>query len=220
MICPCCGFRIQEKHVPACTSFEHIPRLGQSIDLFFMMIRHCINLMLILSIVYSGFALYSNIVASQNTCQLSKLCMLSEGAKQTNAVSEIANYYIIQSWIGVGLVIIWGFYFFYMSYKERKLELDSDFHMKSASDFSVMVEFLPNTYDEKKFQETLTENYKIITSVPIVLKKPPVIAKFNIARPFYMNEKDLKDDELEKLKDSYKEELDVLRDWIKERIDD
>lgn len=193
MICPCCGFRVQEKHVPVCTSFEYIPRLGQSIDLFFMMIRHAINLMIIMTLAYSAFAIATNVVASQNTCYLSKLCMVSEGAKQTNAIDAVTNYYMIQSWLGLGMVIIWGFYFFYMSYKERKLELDSDMHTKSASDFSLMVEFLPSEFDEKKFQETLAENFKSIVSVPQTLRRAPQIAKFNVARPFYMNEKDLKD---------------------------
>jgi len=124
VICPCCGFRVQDEHIPLCTPFDDIPRLGQATGLFFAGIRHAVNLMVILAIVYSVFALATNIIAAEEACTSYVVCSLttiSEGAKQTDHNSTYDDYYMIQSWIGIGLATLWGFYFMYMNYKERKL---------------------------------------------------------------------------------------------------
>lgn len=222
-MCPCCGFRKQEEHIPVCTSFDDIPRLGQATDLFFMGIRHTINLMLILSVVYSAFALATNIMASTEACKYYVVCSLttiSQGAKQTTASDVNSNYYMIQSWIGIGLAVLWGLYFMYMSYKERKLEIESDLRTKSASDFSLLIENMPVEMKMEDFQKLLTQNYEAIRSIPALERRAPVIEKYNIAQPFYLSEEDLKDDDLEKLQKDYKHELDEMRGWIKDRIED
>lgn len=41
------------------------------------------------------------------------------------------------------MTIIFTCYFMFMSYKERKIEIESDNRTKSASDFSLMFENLP-----------------------------------------------------------------------------
>lgn len=98
--------------------------------------------MLLLSIIYSGFALATNVIASKESCSYYVVCSLttiSEGAKQVGTNPTNDNYYLIQSWLGVGLAVVWSFYFMYMSYKERKQEIESDNRTKSASDFSIMI---------------------------------------------------------------------------------
>jgi|JI61114C2RNA_FD_contig_61_770438_length_1648_multi_2_in_0_out_0_2 hypothetical protein len=188
-----------------------------------MGIRHTINLMLILAVVYSGFALATNIIASKEACKYYVVCSLttiSEGAKQADNNDVNNNYYMIQSWIGIGVAVLWGFYFMYMSYKERKQEIEADLRTKSASDFSIMVENMPHTMKMEDFQKVLTQNFEAIRSIPALERKAPVIEKFNVAQPFYLNEDDLKDDDLEKLQQEYKDELDEMRTWIKDRIED
>ena len=41
---------------------------------------------------------------------------------------------------------------------------------------------------------------------------------FNVAEPFYMNSKTLKDKVLKSYQELYEDKLDMFRDWIKERI--
>lgn len=92
------------------------------------------------------------------------------------------------------MTIIFSFYFMFMSYKERKIEIESDNRTKSASDFSMMLENLPTQVNEKRLQEIFSENYKNIRSVRAEIRKEPIIVKFNVAKPYYLNENDFKDD--------------------------
>ena len=61
----------------------------------------------------------------------------------------IKKYYVIQSWIGVGLVICWGFFFLLMSYREKRISILEDETIQSPSDFTVLIENLPRKFCNK-----------------------------------------------------------------------
>lgn len=51
------------------------------------------------------------------------------------------------------------------------------------------------------------------------MKRPLKIVKFNMGKPFYLNPENLKDEELDKLKEDLEEKIDVFVEWIEERQD-
>lgn len=87
-----------------------------------------------MTLIYSCYAFATNVIASGiyeayvNNSTLSSLkstvsyIKLSLGSKQINPTDENKNYYLIQCWIGLCLVIIWLFVFFILKYSEASQE--------------------------------------------------------------------------------------------------
>ena len=79
---------------------------------------------------------------------------------------------------------------------------------------------MPAHIDRQRFQDILDWYYgTTLADVAEEKKRPFEIVTFNVAEPFYMNEKSLKDPLLERYKEQYNEQLDLFRGWVKERVD-
>ncbi len=109
-------------------------------------------------LIYAIFAFATNIVASgkYTTCGSIAACStkldylaISLGSKQMNATSENNTYYYIQCWIGVGMVVIWFITFSILKFYEKVKELEVDQESSTASDFTILIEGLPEEITEK-----------------------------------------------------------------------
>lgn len=130
MFCPCCGFVKQNTTLKVCTNLSEINNIGISTYLYFQTIKNLLWLLLIMSLGYSIYALATNARASGVYNQLFgnsssqanvsiSYVSISLGSKQMNPSDENKTYYLVQCWIGVGLVTVWLFLFFILKYFEK-----------------------------------------------------------------------------------------------------
>lgn len=92
----------------------------------------------------------------------------------------LANqFYRVQAWLGVALVLVWGLWFVWMNYRERKVEIWTDRITVSASDFTILVESLPVNIDQYGLQKILDDYHRKID--PDNKLEPFEIVRFNVA---------------------------------------
>jgi hypothetical protein len=83
-------------------------------------IKNGISMMLLVTIIFGIYNLITNLQASNAICTYYIICgipSIALGAKQLNRSPTNDLYMMIQSWLGIAVVIVWGVFFFYMSYK-------------------------------------------------------------------------------------------------------
>jgi predicted membrane protein len=113
-------------------------------------------------LIYGMFALATNIIASKTfqNCQVEAyhdcapnvdFLVLSLGSKQENPSEENQRYYIIQAWLGVAMVIVWFVTFSILKYSETLKLIKLDRQTKSAADYTIVVEGIPNSFTQKDF---------------------------------------------------------------------
>lgn len=168
--------------------------MGTATFLHFRTFRNVSLLLLILFLVYSIFSIITNVLAASNgTIKISDIDYLkiSLGSKQNN-ISDTNNlYYYVQCWLGLAVVTIWLIVFQAIKYHEFKDISEYDNDTSSASDFTVVIEGIPDNATQEQFQKQLDIYHKHIR----ISNEPPFkIAKYNVARSFYLAESSLKDD--------------------------
>ena len=92
--------------------------------LFLSTIKHVAALLVLSLVVYSSYALTSNIINSgkiNDGTVNSRLNGLSLASKLLDTSEPRAEEYLIQSWLGVALVLFNGLYFFFMTWRMRTL---------------------------------------------------------------------------------------------------
>ena len=112
--CPCCGFKRQEDSIKVCTSFSDIKNMGLSTYLFFATFKNLSILLTILTIIYSAYALATNVLASSlvsstgtiNYTQIDYI-KISLSSKQTYDTPENRTFYYVSCWLGVATMLIW-----------------------------------------------------------------------------------------------------------------
>ena len=62
--CPCCGFLKQQDHIKVCTPLDGIKNMGLSTYLFFATFKNLAILLTIMVVLYSIFALLTNVLAT------------------------------------------------------------------------------------------------------------------------------------------------------------
>jgi hypothetical protein len=105
--------------------------LGISTFLYFQTIKNLTILLIEVFLIYSIYALATNVIASNNfalcngvvdcSSNLDYLA-ISLGSKQQNQTDQNKTFYYIQAWIGVGLVLVMSITFFLLKYYESKQE--------------------------------------------------------------------------------------------------
>jgi hypothetical protein len=110
-----------------------INNIGISTFLYFKTIKNLAILLIVMTILYSGYALATNIIASgvydryvqENLGYVDpkynstfSYVALSLGSKQLNPTDENKTYYFIQCWIGLGMVTVWLLALFCIKYSE------------------------------------------------------------------------------------------------------
>lgn len=170
--------------------------MGVSTYLYFSNYKKLSILLVILTIIYSVYALITNVLASRNgslaNIQTSvDYIAISLSSKETNDNSTNRMYYFIQCWLGVATIVIWIFVLAYLKFNEVKSIMDYDNDTISCSDYSVVMEGIPLDVTLVDLQKQLDAFYAVLEEegkVPVKWKKPLKIAKINKGKPFYLNE--------------------------------
>jgi hypothetical protein len=81
--------------------------------------------------------------------------MVALSSKIVNETEENRKLYIVQTWLGLVLSLLWAVLFVYKAGMERKVELEQDSVNPTASDFTVMIEDLPKVYNRANLQAML-----------------------------------------------------------------
>lgn len=127
--CPCCGFVRQQDTIKFCTSFDDIKNIGASTYLYFYTFKNLTILLMIMAIVYSIYAIVTNIIAAeasvQNLYNLDYLT-ITLAAKQKNVTDQNKLFYFIQCWLGVVVILIWLLVLIGIKYQEIKRSIEYD----------------------------------------------------------------------------------------------
>ena len=59
---------------------------------------------------------------------------------------------------------------------------------KSAADYSIIMENVPTSFTKEQMQEQFNRYHSQIEGVPTYIMRNIEIAKYNIAKPFYLDE--------------------------------
>lgn len=98
--------------------------MGTSTYLYFATFKNLSMLMIVLTVIYSFYALATNIVAAKNNARGNDYTVdyltISLSSKQINPTDQNKMYYYIQCWLGMITVIIWILIFFVNRYREYK----------------------------------------------------------------------------------------------------
>lgn len=166
-VCPCCGFIKQTDTINLGTSFEDIKNMGVSTYLYFSNYKKLSILLVILTIIYSAYALITNVLASRNG-SLSNIqssvdyISISLSSKETNDNSTNRMYYFVQCWLGVATIVVWIFVLAYLKFNEIKSILDYDNDTISCSDYSVVMEGIPLDVTLEDLQRQLDVFYNVL----------------------------------------------------------
>lgn len=94
--------------------------MGLSTYLFFATFKNLSILLVLMTLIYSIFALATNVIASSNgAIDISQLdyIAISLSAKQKNQTETNKLYYFISCWLGVAMIVTWIFALVGIKYK-------------------------------------------------------------------------------------------------------
>lgn len=115
--------------------------MGPGVPLFFKFLQNSIILLIVLSLVFCIFALYSNIVSTD--------CVDTDKCKSPFDTISIINkasqedFLSIQNYILVAFVLLSFIILQYFRYSFRKVEDDCDDAIDSPSDYAMILRRLP-----------------------------------------------------------------------------
>ena len=152
----------QQDNIKMCTALNEIKNMGLSTYLFFATFKNLSILLVIMTIVYSGFALATNVIASSNgAIDISQLdyIAISLSAKQKNQTDDNKLYYFISCWLGLGMILVWIIALVGIKYKEAKDCQEYDVDTISCSDYSIVVDGLPVDVTKEELQTQLNQYF-------------------------------------------------------------
>lgn len=88
--------------------------MGVSTYLYFSTYKKMAILLLILTVIYSAYALITNYMASRNGSLSNRqtsvdYISISLSSKATNDTSTNRTYYFVQCWLGIATIAVWIF---------------------------------------------------------------------------------------------------------------
>lgn len=103
------------------TPLDKIKNMGLSNYLFFATFKNLSLLLAIMTIIYSVYAIITNIIASAAlSAGAVDYITISLGSKETNNTAQNRLYYFISCWLGVATLIIWILAIIGIKYHEAK----------------------------------------------------------------------------------------------------
>ena len=164
--CNCCGFIKQEDQVKLCTHLKDINNIGISTFLYFQTLKNLSILLALLFFIYAIYALATNVIAT-NTGDPTNvysyiptdILSISLGAKQTIQTQQNRTYYFVQCWIGFAVMLVWGVTFLILKYFEKADEVRVEEQTVSASDFSIVVEYMPTELTKEDVQQQFDDYF-------------------------------------------------------------
>jgi hypothetical protein len=131
--------------------------------------------MVIMLAIFSGYAIVTNIQASnmyKNSLNgsdvldigetYSGFLMASLGSKAVYYTQFGNSAFSVQCWLGVVFVVIWGFIFVVIEYREREAEHKVDYESKTAGDYTLVFENMPKDMSKEELEKQLNEYLKVI----------------------------------------------------------
>jgi hypothetical protein len=158
-----------------------------------------------MTVVYSIYSLITNIIAAKNNAKGSSYTVdyltISLSSKESNDTTLNRTFFYIEAWLGMVTVIIWIFIFLFNRYREFKESQEYDDSSKTVSDYSILMEGMPMDVTEDELQKSLNSYFQILNAkkIPENSKKELKIRKLSIGKPFFLNEEELRDKELEEI---------------------
>jgi phosphotransferase system glucose/maltose/N-acetylglucosamine-specific IIC component len=128
--------------------------LGPGVPLFFLFLKYIVLLLLLMSVLFMGFAIISN--ATSNDCGTISSCI----PDAFNTISLInkksnRNFLEIQSYLGLAFVLICIFFFHFFRFQARKLQRECDEVINSPSDYAIILRRLPADITEEDIEEVI-----------------------------------------------------------------
>ncbi len=123
------------------------------------------------------------------------------------------NLYYAQCWLGLLTILIWILMMVGIKYYEIKEGIEYDSDTSSCSDYSVVLEGIPLDVSKDELQRELNGYYNSVVEyrkIPEKKRKPFKIMKLNVAKPFYLNEEELKVKEIKEVEkeiEKYREQF-------------
>jgi hypothetical protein len=145
-MCPFYGFVKQADTISLGTSFEDIKNMGISTYPYFSNYKKLGILLVIMTIIYSIFALITNVLASKNGNKPKTnidYISISFSSKETNDNSDNRKCYFAQCSLGVINIIVWIFALAIMKFRKLKNIEEYDNDTISCSEYSVVMEGMP-----------------------------------------------------------------------------
>lgn len=116
--------------------------------------RSVIIMLLLMVLIFSAFAVYSNLVSSD--CETKYDC-LSDSFNTLSIINKESNstYLSIQSYLAVGYVLVAILYLHYLRYRARQMEQECDEIVNSPSDYAIILRKLPKDTSEADIVELI-----------------------------------------------------------------
>ena len=164
--------------------------LGPGVPLFFLFLKSVIILLILMTIIFAIFGLYSNF--SSSDCSLNSSCK-QDGFNELSIVNkeQQQNYLSIQNYLALAYIVVAILFFHYFRAQARKLEQECDEIIDSPSDYAIvlrrlkagvteedilnMIESRRKDLSEEERQET--ENLKVVKVILSYYLRPLVNAK-------------------------------------------
>jgi hypothetical protein len=121
--------------------------LGPGVPLFFLFLKSAIILLLMMLVIFSAFALYSNIMSNDclqnDKCSLDSFNTLSIVNKENNQ-----DFLSIQAYLSLLYVVLSVAFFQVLRLQARRLEQECDEIVSSPSDYAIVLRQLPKNIIE------------------------------------------------------------------------
>lgn len=138
--------------------------------LYLEMPIYLILLITVLFVVYGIYSLITNIIAALGYNPISDksalksnigILVLSLGSKQLNSsVPQNVDFYYIQCWIGLLLVLFWGVGILLIKLKEAEIINYMKQNKKSVADYSIAIYNIPSGINQEQLQDQLDSFYE------------------------------------------------------------
>ena len=189
-VCKCCGFFVQTEELSACEDpFGDINNIGTPTVVFFKTLINLALLLAVMTILYSAFSFATNITEAERTGYLSHSSLAISLGSKSNANGSTddrgENFYLVSSWLGLVVLIIWAIMFGFIKRQVVQVEMAQKAN-PTVSDFSVVIDKMPTDITIEQLQRQINEYFRGLPNKMVNFRELK-IEKYNEARPFYFN---------------------------------
>jgi hypothetical protein len=231
--CSCCGLLEQTETITLKTSFEDVGHVGVSTFFYFMTLQHLLVLLIIMCVLFSGFALVTNVQAADmyrrwlngaavadEEATFEGVLAISLGSKNVYMTDFGNSSFQIQCWLGVALLAIWWVLFVVMEYRYLRVEITMNLESKTASQYTLVFKNMPKDMTKEELQAQLIDYRTSILPKGYnseYIHREIKISKINEAIPFYLDESTFENKDLRTVNSEHEKCRKEFVAWIRER---
>jgi len=155
--CQCCGLPITGKQIPLAASLEKLAHLGSGYPLYFNFTKYAIGMLLMMFFVGGIYNLVTNIETgdcSDSTANAQKAYCI-QGFIHSFIISnkrEESESLRIQAVLNLITVFMVMFFFHYLRYKIRKMNVEADEKTVTPSDYAIEIQDLPEDISDEELK--------------------------------------------------------------------